>query len=54
MKNCCGAETVGIMISSGEQIINCNEVVVACLQMISLSDLGIRTTEGSKGMRKRC
>ena len=42
------------MISSGEQIMIYNEVVVACLQMISLSDLEIRTTEGSKSMRKRC
>ena len=30
------------------------KLVIACLQMISLSDLEISTTEGSKGMRKGC
>jgi len=31
VKNCCGAETVGIMVSNGEQIIIYNEVVVALI-----------------------
>jgi hypothetical protein len=50
-KICCDAETVGIMILNGEQIIIYNEVVVACLQMISLCDLQLEipTTDGSKG-----
>jgi hypothetical protein len=56
VKNCCGAETIGIMVSNGEQIIIYvyNEVVVTCLQMISLCEVEIRTREGSKGMREGC
>jgi hypothetical protein len=41
-----------VMISNCEQIIIYNEVVVACLHMISLSGLGIRTIDASKNMRK--
>jgi hypothetical protein len=52
VKNCCGVETVGIMILNGEQIIIYSEVVVTCLQVISLCDLEKSTTEGSKGRCK--
>jgi hypothetical protein len=52
VKYCCGAETDGIIISSDEQTVIYNEVVVACLEMISLSGFGISMKEGSKCMRK--